>query len=134
MKPGWTKTPRHEWIEKQRKIISTEKWILDGNYDSTLELRFKACDVVVFLDINPFVCIFSAIKSHGQKRTDLPDYCTEKFDREFIDFLKFIWTFPKTSKLKILALHRKYREKQFIVIKNRREIKRLVEAIGRNNY
>lgn len=35
-KPGWTKTPRDEWIEKQRKIIAAEKWILDGNYDSTL--------------------------------------------------------------------------------------------------
>lgn len=123
--PGWVETPRDEWIEKQRKIISGEKWIIDGNYDSTLELRYEASEVIVFLDINRFVCIFSTIKRQGNKRSDIPDHCIEKFDREFIEFLKFIWIFPKKNKLKILALHKKYEDKPFIVIKSRREANKL---------
>lgn len=128
-KPEWIETPRDEWVEKQRKMICTEKWIIDGNYESTLELRFQACDAIIFLDINRLACIFSAIKRNGKKRTDLPDYCKEKFNREFFDFLKWTWAFSKRSKPKILALHRKYEEKPFIVIKNRREKKKLLEAI-----
>ena len=85
--PGWVKTPREEWIEKQKEMISTEKWIIDGNYNSTLELRIEASDLVIFLDINRFVCMYGAIKRHGKKRSDLPDYCDERFDKEFIDFL-----------------------------------------------
>lgn len=128
-KPGWTKTPRDEWIDKQRKIIAADKWIIDGNYDSTLDIRFEACDAIIFLDINRFVCILGAIRRQGKKRTDLPDYCIEKFDREFIDFIKFIWTFSKSVKPKILTLHKKYQEKPFIVLKSRREIKKLLEDV-----
>lgn len=131
-KPGWVETSRDEWIEKQQKLVSTEKWIIDGNYDSTLDMRFKACDAVIFLDINRFICILGAIKRHGKKRTDLPDYCTEKYDKEFFDFLKWIWDFPKRSRHKIFAMHEQYKDKQFIVIKRRREIKSLLESISSN--
>lgn len=128
--PGWIETPRDEWIEKQSKIISDEKWIIDGNYNDTLELRFNACDAVVFLDINRIACILNAIKRHGKKRTDLPDYCLEKFDKDFLDFIIFIWKFPSTKKQKILALHRKYDKKPFIVIKSRNEINKLLNVIN----
>ena len=132
--PGWVKTPREEWIEKQREMISTEKWIIDGNYNSTLELRIEASDLVIFLDINRFVCMYGAIKRHGKKRSDLPDYCNEKFDKEFIDFLKWIWSFSKTSKPKIMELHNKYEEKQFVVIKSRRKVNKLIEEIRTNKW
>ncbi len=127
--PGWSKTPREEWIEKQRKMMAAEKWIIDGNYDSTLELRFKESDAVIFLDINRFVCMLAAIKRHGKKRSDLPDYLTEKFDKEFVDFLKWIWSFSKTSKLKILALHETYEAKPFIVIKSRRNVDKFLKDL-----
>jgi adenylate kinase family enzyme len=127
-KPGWVKTPREEWIEKQRKILATEKWIIDGNYDSTLDLRFEASDVVIFLDINRYVCMYSAIKRNGNKRSDLPEYCIEKFNKDFVGFLKLIWTFPKTNRLKIMELHKNHMEKPFIIIKSRREVKKLIEG------
>lgn len=130
-KPGWIETPRDEWIEKQKKLIDCEKWIIDGNYDSTLEIRFKACDAVIFLDINRFVCIYGAIKRHGRKRSDLPDYCAEKYNKDFFDFLKWIWNFPKRSRNKIFELHEQYSDKPFFVIKRRRECKKFY-TIGYN--
>ncbi|MBP1925336.1 adenylate kinase family enzyme [Sedimentibacter acidaminivorans] len=133
-KPGWVETPRDEWIEKQKNIIASDKWIIDGNYASTLDIRFEACDVIIFLDINRFICILSAIKRHGKKRTDLPDYCKEKFDKEFFDFLKWIWTFPKRSKHKVLDLHKQYEDKPFIIIKRRREINSLIKTICSNDF
>lgn len=132
-KPGWVKTPREEWIEKQKEIMAGEKWIMDGNYDSTMEIRFIECDLIIFLDIKPIPCMISAIKRHGKKRSDLPDYLEEKFDREFFDFLKWIWNFSKTSKPKIMQLHHKYKDKPFIIIHNRREANRLIEATRSNS-
>ncbi len=130
-KPGWIETPRDEWIEKQKKLIDCEKWIIEGNYDSTLEMRFKACDAVIFLDINRFVCIYGAIKRHGRKRSDLPDYCAEKYNKDFFDFLKWIWNFPKRSRNKIFELHEQYSDKPFFVIKRRQEGKKFY-TIGYN--
>jgi adenylate kinase family enzyme len=121
--PNWVKTPREEWIKKQRSLIEKEKWIIDGNYNSTLELRFEAADLVIFLDINRFVCLISAFRRHGKKRSDLPDYLVEKVDSEFFDFCKWIWSFYKTGKKKILDLHHKYPDKDFIVINNRKKLK-----------
>ena len=39
--PNWTKMPKEEWIEKQNGFIKGEKWIIDGNYNSSMELRFS---------------------------------------------------------------------------------------------
>ena len=115
--PNWTKTPKEEWIEKQNGFIKEEKWIIDGNYNSSMELRFAAADLVIFLDINRFICMWSALKRHGKKRSDLPGYLEEKMNLEFIDFLKWIWSFKKAGKKRILDLHEKYPEKSFWSLK-----------------
>lgn len=128
--PNWTKTPKEEWIEKQNGFIKEEKWIIDGNYNSSMELRFAAADLVIFLDINRFICMWSALKRHGKKRSDLPGYLEEKMNLEFIDFLKWIWSFKKAGKKRILDLHEKYPEKEFLVLKSRRSVGKFLKALG----
>lgn len=127
--PNWTKTPKEEWIEKQKGFIKGEKWIIDGNYNSSMELRFAAADLVIFLDINRFICMWSAYKRHGKKRSDLPYYLEEKMNYEFIDFLKYIWTFKKTGKKRKLDLHEKYPESEFLVLKSRRMVREFLKSI-----
>jgi adenylate kinase family enzyme len=128
-KPGWTATPKNEWIDRQKTLISGENWIIDGNYNSTMELRFIAADCVIFLDVNRFMCIYGAWKRHGKKRTDLPEYLDEKKDKEFLEFIKWIWNFPKNDRKRIIQLHNQYPEKQFIVLKNRRDVKKFVSEL-----
>jgi len=44
-KPDWVESNKNEFTKKQTAIITGERWIIDGNYSSTLELRFaKARD------------------------------------------------------------------------------------------
>ena len=119
--PHWVGTPRDEWIEKQQSIIDGEKWIIDGNYNSTLELRYEAADLIIDLNINRYLCMWSAVKRHGKNRSDFPAHCAEKIDKEFIDFLKFIWKFPITSRKKIVGLRDKYPNKAYIETNTRRE-------------
>ena len=127
--PNWAETPRDEWIEKQKQFISDDKWIIDGNYGSTMELRFAAAELVIFLDINRLVCVYSAARRTGKKRSDLPEYLQEpkKFSKDFLDFAKWIWSYPKTEKQKVLALHEKYEDKPFLVIKSRQKLKRYLK-------
>ena len=45
---------------------------IDGNYDSTMELRFQACDTIIFLDYPLDTCL-SGIKERREKnRADMP--------------------------------------------------------------
>lgn len=58
----WPPTSAKDWEEYQREITKNEKWIMDGNYGYTLDLRISACDTVIFLDYSRFICTFRPFK------------------------------------------------------------------------
>src|SRR4051794_10978137 len=60
-KPGWIETPRPEFERKFGAIIEGPRWVMDGNYSGTLELRIRAADSVVFLDFPPLLCLWRVI-------------------------------------------------------------------------
>jgi hypothetical protein len=47
-KPGWVEPSEDEWRKKQRDQISSDEWILDGNYHATLDLRLERSDTAWF--------------------------------------------------------------------------------------
>lgn len=126
--PGWVMPSKEEKIIKQQEMMSGEQWIIDGNYNSTMEMRFAKADLIVFLDINRFICILRAMKRTGKKRSDLPDYLEEPkaFSKDFFDFCKCIWSYPKVGRQTVMILHEKYSEKMFLHIKKRSSIKELL--------
>lgn len=126
-RPNWEKPPKDEWIILQMELISKEKWIIDGNHTDSMELRFKAADVIIFLDINRFVCLTSVLLRNGKKRSDTSQYLEEKLDKRFLQFCKGLWSFPKTRKCTIMNLHKKYPDKPFFVIDSRRKMNQLLE-------
>lgn len=127
--PDWVKLSKEEQIVRQKEIISGENWIIDGTWGGTMELRYAAADLIVYLDINRLLCMWSAAKRTGKKRTDLPDYLEEKgvLSKEFIQFCKWIWIFPKNSEKRIMSLRVKYPDKVFLHIKSRSEVKKLLK-------
>jgi len=127
--PGWVMTPREEKIAKQQAMISGESWIIDGNYNSTMEIRYAAADLIIFLDISRIVCMLSAARRSGKKRPDLPDYLEEHtaLSKEFRQFCKWIWSYPKTGRKTVMDLHDKYPNIAFLHIKTRRKVKKLLK-------
>lgn len=125
-RPNWEMPSKEQWIKKQLELTSKEKWIIDGNHTDTMELRFKASDIIIFLDINRFVCLFSVLSRNGKKRSDTPKYLEEKIDMAFLHFCKGLWTFSKTRKHAIMNLHKKYSDKPFFVIDSRRKMRKLL--------
>ena len=125
----WVMTTKEEKIAKQQVMISGEQWIIDGNYNSTLEIRFAAADLIIFLDISRVVCLISVIKRTREKHSDIPEFLEEHkiFDKEFIEFCKWIWSYPKTGRKTVMELHEKYSDKAFLHIQSRREVKKLIK-------
>ena len=70
------------------KAIAQEKWIIDGNYGSTLELRMEACDTVIFLDYPLEVCLDGIRMRKGKPRPDMPWVEEDEPDEEFLNFIK----------------------------------------------
>jgi adenylate kinase family enzyme len=117
-KPDKTHIPREEFDERIKEIFATDKWIIDGNYGRTIEMRLKECDTVFLFDLPTELCIRGATERIGKDRYDLPWLETE-LDPEFETFIK---DFPKTTLPKIYDLLEKYgEEKEVVVFKSREE-------------
>lgn len=85
-RPNWEKPSKEEWIKKQTELISKEEWIIDGNHTGTMELRFEAADIIIFLDINRFVCLAGVFKRHGKKRSIGRNISKKDWIQNFFNF------------------------------------------------
>ena len=123
-----THLSREEFYPLMREIIAREEWIIDGNYQSTMEWRIKACDLVVFLDVPAEVCLSGVRARQGQARSDIP--WVESGDDE--EFLSFITAFGKQSKPQILQLLEKYPDKAVLIFRTREEAAEYLTKIGKS--
>ena len=95
--PGnWQHLERPEFDVRLAAELEKPQWILDGNFNRTLELRLSKCDTVIYLDFNRFACLrgwlVRVIHNWGRAREDMAEGCSEKFDPEFA---RWIWNFNK---------------------------------------
>lgn len=111
--PGWRETPREEWLNKHKTLISGDEWIIDGNYSALLKERFLEADAVLFMDISRPYCYLNLLKRNrefaNKDRVDLPPNCPE-FLRP--DQLKKIWYFPTSVRNRIMSYMVRYPRKQ----------------------
>ena len=61
-KPDRTTVEKSEFDEKLREIVSGDRWIIDGNYGRTLEMRLESCEAVFLFDIPVEECL-SGVRS-----------------------------------------------------------------------
>ncbi|GAA0086680.1 DNA topology modulation protein [Clostridium sp. CTA-7] len=119
---GWQSISREEFNKLLQIKLKEDKWIIDGNFDRTIEERLNRCDTVIFLDYPRRTCLISAIKrvisNYGKVRPDMGEGCPEKFDFEF---LKWIWNFNKEHRDKYYQLLKEIENKKIYIFKNRKE-------------
>lgn len=116
--PDRTCIPREEFDKKLSEILEKEEWIIDGNYNRTLEMRMEKCDTVFFLDLPTHICLASAEQRIGKKREDMP-WIEHEFDPEFRDYIK---SFSDHSIGKIYELIEKYKSKNIVIFKTREQV------------
>lgn len=102
---GWIETPKPEWLETISELIERDAWIMDGNYSGSLDLRLRACDTVVFLDMSRTLCVWRVLKRaakyRNKNRPDMAEGCHERLTLEFI---LWIWNYSRRTKPKIVKM------------------------------
>ncbi|WP_349515585.1 DNA topology modulation protein [Leuconostoc suionicum] len=130
-KPNWQMTPKPEQTIIVNNLVRQDSWIIDGNYNGTLDIRVAAADTVIFLDRSRFVCIYQVVKRllqyRGTARPDMQDDCPEKIDW---DFLKWIWHFPNKQKVMIMDMFETIdQSKNIVILKNKRQIEQFLNQL-----
>lgn len=126
--PGWVETPKNKWQERVEELLKRDSWIMDGNYSGTLDLRLKACDTVIFLDLPRTVCLWRVLKRRilyrNSRRPDMAAGCHERFTWEFIHW---IWDYPRMRRPKITKMLRENASsKKVFWLRSRAEVDRFL--------
>ena len=96
-KPGWVESSSDEFRSKVAAAVAEDRWIVDGNFSRTFDIRLPRADTIVWVDQLRCSCLWRAFRRtltlFGKARADLAPGCPEKFDPAFY---RFIWNFKRT--------------------------------------
>lgn len=98
--PGWVRPAAADWEATVRVELGRDRWILDGNYKSTLALRLQAADTAVFLDLPRRVCLRRVLARRLGTRPDPIPGCPERLTA---DFLRYVWSFRDEHRPEVVA-------------------------------
>ena len=129
--PGnWQHLEREEFDSRLLEELKKPKWILDGNFNRTMEPRLKKCDTVIYLDMPWYVCmknwIGRVIKNWGHARPDMAPGCNEWFDPEMAGW---IWKFNRQNRKRYLQLLAGLEGKKVYILRSRREVKAFLNTV-----
>ncbi|RYD82480.1 MAG: AAA family ATPase [Verrucomicrobiaceae bacterium] len=129
--PGWVDTPADEWPKKVSKLVEGERWVMDGNYSNTLDMRLERCDTAIFVDRSRFTCLWRVLKRrlifHGRTRPDLPAGCPEQMDWEF---LCWVWKYPtRVRPITLTKLRERSEGKRVVFLRSDQEIARFIAEL-----
>ena len=128
----WEERPREEFDAMLLETLRTPRWIIDGNYGRTAELRARYCDTLILLDVSTPICIWSIVKrvlkNYGRTRPDMGGDCPERFD---IGFLQSALRLPKKARARYVQMEKdpEYSHVEFIRLRGRRAAKRFLHNI-----
>ena len=128
--PSWIPTPTDDWRALQQEFVQSERWIIDGNYGGTMDVRLAAADTVVFLDLPRLVCVWGALTRYlRHRRGGRPDMAPGINERLDLAFLWWIWRYPATRRPGILArLSELPASTRVVRITSRREARAFLDA------
>ena len=118
-KEDGTNIERNEFDEKLGEILAKDAWIIDGNYQRTMERRINACDTVIFFDIPLEECIDGIRARKGKPRPDMMwQAAPEEDDAEFMEFVR---NYNINNRPQVLELLKMYSRKNIVVFESRCE-------------
>ena len=141
-KPGWQEPDPIEFEKIHNQLCnrgdalpaeaSREGWIIEGIATRLFEYRVKKADIVIFLDVPTYICLYRifkrALTHFGHVYFSNAKGCPERGPD--LKFLKFIWNFNSQRKPLIESLLQKYQDqKQTFVIKNQGELNEAVKKL-----
>ena len=125
-----TSIATEELMEKLKPYLTQPKWIIDGNYHKTLEMRLPYATDVFVLDLSRKECIQGILDRIDQPRDDIPWVETEDDATELI-----AWTadYGFRTKDEEIALLNKNKHLNVHTIKSRQEMNEYLEKLVKQN-
>ncbi|MDO4650729.1 MAG: adenylate kinase [Eubacteriales bacterium] len=116
-----TTVEKSVFLQRLQQVLKEDRWIIDGNYASTMEMRMQCCDTVIFLDYPTDICFEGVRSRRGKPRADMP--WIESEDEEDSEFMELISNYNDVNRPHVLNLLDQYQTKNIVVLHNREQAK-----------
>lgn len=88
----WNPLDHGRFAAVQRDLVAAPRWIIDGNYASTLPIRLAAADTVIFLDLPATACLWGVARRRLANRADQnPE--AGIYNRVTWEFVRYVGTY-----------------------------------------
>ena len=125
----WKPLDQETFAAIQRELVTAPRWILDGNYASTLPIRLGAADTVIFLDFPGWTClrgIFQRRLGHGGGQHP----ATGVYDRITWGFIRYVVGYRRKMAPRVRALIADHAgNAQVTVLRSRSAVRRYMAGL-----
>ena len=92
-RPGLIPTPSDLWRQKVAELAVEDRWVIDGNYGGSLDIRLQRADTVIILAFSRWRCMSRVLRRWWtyRGRAVQADGCPERVDWQF---LRWVWRYP----------------------------------------
>ncbi|RJL22027.1 topology modulation protein [Bailinhaonella thermotolerans] len=99
----WNTLPQDKFAAIQHELVAQPRWVIDGNFASTLLIRLARADTVIFLDLPALTCLWGIAqrrRRHGGGQHD----ATGVYDRITWQFIRYVWNYRRTMAPRVRSL------------------------------
>ncbi|HXL90409.1 MAG TPA: topology modulation protein [Streptosporangiaceae bacterium] len=126
----WKPLDKDIFADLQRGLVNAPRWIIDGNYASSLSIRLQAADTVIFLDLPAWACLWGIaqrrLRHRGGQHQDIGVY-----DRITWDFVRYIRGYRRTMAPRVRTLITEHAgDAEVVILRSRREASRYLATVS----
>ena len=125
----WKPLDQETFASLQRDLVTEPRWIIDGNYASTLPIRLQAADTVIFLDLPGWTCLLGILQRqvrHGGGQHQ----ANGEYNRITRDFVRYIIGYRKTMAPRVRSLIAEHAgDAQVVILRSRRAASRYLATV-----
>jgi adenylate kinase family enzyme len=123
----WNTLPKEKFAAIQQQLVAAPRWVIEGNYASTLPIRLAAADTVVFLDLPARTCLRGILQRrlrHGAgQHQEIGVY-----DRITWNFVRYILGYRRSMRPRVEKLVAEHgRQAELVVLRSRRAARRFLD-------
>ncbi|MGW5682885.1 topology modulation protein [Nonomuraea sp. NPDC003754] len=97
----WDALPPEKFEAAQRELVAAPRWVIDGNYNSSIHVRLKACDTVVMMDVSTPTALWGILSR--QVRHGAGQHAQGVYNRIHWGVIRYVATYRRQMRPKVLA-------------------------------